>query len=126
MLIFYKSTNSAIYAVKFKQALSQEDDEKLVWLFGNAQHLSDNKIAGTFVGTRKDMITPWSTNAVEITQNMGIQGVERIERFEPVAEGSEPVFDKMLQRVYHDIDENVFTIDNHLPGSGPRKRVQAA
>ena len=110
MLIFYKSATSAIYAVKFKQALSQEDDEKLVWLFGNAQHLSDNKIAGTFVGPRKEMITPWSTNAVEITQNMGIQGVERIERFEPVAEGNEPVFDKMLQRVYQDIDENVFTI----------------
>nr|MCR5453589.1 phosphoribosylformylglycinamidine synthase [Bacteroidales bacterium] len=111
MLIFYKSATSAIYAVKFRQALSQEDDEKLVWLFGNANHLSDNKIAGTFIGPRKEMITPWSTNAVEITQNMGIQGVERIERFVPVDNGSQPVYDKMLQRVYQDIDENVFTID---------------
>ena len=111
MLIFYKSTTSAIYAVKLCQALSQEDDEKLVWLFGDAKHLADNKINGTFVGPRKEMITPWSTNAVEITQNMGIQGVERIERFEPVDEGKEPVYDKMLQRVYQDIDENVFTID---------------
>lgn len=111
MLIFYKSTTSTIYAVKFRQALSQEDDEKLIWLFGNAKHLTDNKIGGTFVGPRKEMITPWSTNAVEITQNMGISGVERIERFEPVDDGKEPVFDKMLQRVYQDIDENVFTID---------------
>jgi phosphoribosylformylglycinamidine synthase len=28
------------------------------------------------------MITPWSTNAVEITQNMGIEGIIRIEEFE--------------------------------------------
>jgi len=110
MLIFYQSQNSEIYAVKLKQALLQGDDEKLVWLFGNAKHLSDNKIAGTFVGPRKEMITPWSTNAVEITQNMGVAGVERIEKFTPVAEGKQPTFDKMLQRVYKDIDENVFTI----------------
>ena len=111
MLIFYKSKTSTIYAAEMRQALTQEDDEKLIWLFGDAKHLTDNKINGTFVGPRKEMITPWSTNAVEITQNMGIAGVERIERFEPVDEGKEPVYDKMLQRVYHDIDENVFTID---------------
>ncbi|MBR4266766.1 MAG: phosphoribosylformylglycinamidine synthase [Bacteroidales bacterium] len=111
MLIFYQSEGSVIYAAKFKHALSQADDEKLVWLFGNAKHLSENKIKGTFVGPRKEMITPWSTNAVEITQNMGIEGVERIEQFVPVPEGEEPVFDKMLQRIYKDVDENVFTID---------------
>ena len=111
MLIFYQSQGSAIYAVELQHALAQGDDEKLVWLFGNATHLSNNKIAGTFVGPRKEMITPWSTNAVEITQNMGVEGVKRIEKFEPVPDGIEPVFDRMLQRVYHDIDENVFRID---------------
>ncbi|MBR6279093.1 MAG: phosphoribosylformylglycinamidine synthase [Bacteroidales bacterium] len=111
MLIFYQSEATVIYAVKLKQILSKEDDEKLLWLFGNAQKLPQNKISGTFVGPRREMITPWSTNAVEITQNMGVAGVERIEKFLPVNEGETPIFDKMLQRVYNGIDENVFTID---------------
>jgi phosphoribosylformylglycinamidine synthase len=34
-----------------------------------------------FVGPRAAMITPWSTNAVEITQNMGIKDIIRIEEF---------------------------------------------
>ncbi|MCQ2974266.1 MAG: phosphoribosylformylglycinamidine synthase [Bacteroidales bacterium] len=109
MLIFYQSSNAEIYAVKFKQAPAKNDAKKLTWLFGNAKHLDQNRIAGTFIGPRKEMITPWSTNAVEITQNMGITGIERIEKFIPTKEAN-PQFDKMLQRVYKDLDENVFTI----------------
>ncbi len=110
MLIFYQSESSVIYAVKLKENLLDGDNEKLLWLFGNANRLNDSQISGVFVGPRKEMITPWSTNAVEITQNMGISGVERIERFFPVEDGKEPVFDKMLQRVYSGLDENVFEI----------------
>ena len=39
----------------------------------------ENLKEGCFVGTRREMITPWSTNAVEITQNMGLEGAGRIE-----------------------------------------------
>ncbi|MBO4244665.1 MAG: phosphoribosylformylglycinamidine synthase [Bacteroidales bacterium] len=109
MLIFYQSTNSEIYAVKFRQTPNKNDNKKLLWLFGNAKHLDQNRISGTFIGPRKEMITPWSTNAVEITQNMGIEGIERIERFIP-SDDPNPQFDKMLQRVYNDLDENIFTI----------------
>ncbi len=109
MLIFYQSTNSEIYAVKFRNTPNKNDNKKLLWLFGDAKHLDQNRISGTFIGPRKEMITPWSTNAVEITQNMGIEGIERIEKFIPSDEPN-PQYDKMLQRVYNDLDENIFTI----------------
>jgi phosphoribosylformylglycinamidine synthase len=58
------------------------------------------------------MITPWSTNAVEITQNMGIRGILRIETFE-VAKGKVH-FDPMLQQLYPSIDQDAFTV-HHTP-----------
>ncbi len=57
------------------------------------------------------MITPWSTNAVEITQNMGIEGITRIEEFHKVGSG-EPSFDKMLSRLYDGLNSKVFTTNN--------------
>ena len=62
-----------------------------------------------FVGPRREMITPWSTNAVEITQNMGLPGIRRIEQFVE-AESEDVPFDAMLQRKYRTIDQQVFTI----------------
>ena len=51
--------------------------EKLSWLFGGQPQISANEIKGKFVGPRAAMVTPWSTNAVEITQNMGVSAIER-------------------------------------------------
>jgi phosphoribosylformylglycinamidine synthase len=62
------------------------------------------------VGPRKEMITPWSTNAVEITQNMGIEGIVRIEEYFEV-NGPNAVFDPMLQTLYENPDQKLFTID---------------
>ena len=67
-------------------------------------------IKGFFVGPRREMITPWSTNAVEITQNMGIEGIRRIEEFHEVASKDAP-FDPMLQAMYHNLDQKVFTVN---------------
>jgi len=92
------------------EKLPEKDIEKLSWLFGNASLISNDSIEGTFIGPRKEMITPWSTNAVEITQNMGITGIKRIEEFH-VAASKEPHYDPMLQSLYNDLDQNLFTID---------------
>lgn len=54
------------------------------------------------------MITPWSTNAVEITQNMGLTGIARIEEYFPVADENAE-YDPMLQRMYKGLDQQVFT-----------------
>ena len=62
------------------------------------------------MGPRREMITPWSTNAVEITQNMGISGILRIEEFTRV-EDEKAAFDPMLQAFYKGLNQDTFTID---------------
>ena len=91
-----------------EKAFGNEDVEKLCWLFGNAEPDKSEKIKGPFVGPRKEMITPWSTNAVEITQSMGLEGISRIEEYFPVA-SEDAEYDPMLQRMYPELDCNVFT-----------------
>ena len=98
-----------VYAVQSIAPLSQESVEKLVWLFSGAAPVASSALEGLFVGPRREMITPWSTNAVEITQTMGIEGIARIEEFSEVASKEAP-HDKMLQRIYAGLDQEVFTI----------------
>ena len=108
MIIFFLKDRK-IYAVHYQQDIYEKDVLKLEWLFGEAQLVSESRIAGFFVGPRREMITPWSTNAVEITQNMGIAGITRIEEFEEV-ESENAIYDHMLQRFYSGLDQDIFTI----------------
>jgi phosphoribosylformylglycinamidine synthase len=110
MILFFKSRSGNFIAVGAVLELLKRDIEKLIWLFGEADLLKEDRIEGTFVGPRKEMITPWSTNAVEITQNMGITGIKRIEEFFP-AKSANPEYDPMLQSVYLNPDQHIFTID---------------
>jgi phosphoribosylformylglycinamidine synthase len=112
MILFFRSKAGTIYAVGAVQPLQTDDQQKLKWLFGNAELLPDSELSGPFVGPRKEMITPWSTNAVEITQTMGIRGIQRIEEFH--AEDKSKPFDRMLQFLYPVLTQDVFTID-HTP-----------
>ncbi len=108
MITFFKKGANTIYAVGADHALSPKELEKLEWLLGGIQ-VQDDTLRGTFIGPRKEMITPWSTNAVEITQNMAMTGIERIEEFTTTKE-KDPKYDKMLQRVYHTLDSDTFAI----------------
>ena len=81
MILIFKGLEELFYAVDYPQKPLPADIEKLSWLFGNASRIESEKIEGLFIGPRCEMITPWSTNAVEITQNMGISGIKRIEEF---------------------------------------------
>ena len=109
MISFFKSSENKIFAVETASKLSPADIEKLIWLFSNAQLINQEKIAGFFVGPRREMITPWSTNAVEITQNMGIAGISRIEEYFSVKDKNAE-HDPMLSRIYENLDQNTFTI----------------
>ncbi|MGE5423848.1 MAG: phosphoribosylformylglycinamidine synthase, partial [Syntrophothermus sp.] len=111
MVIFFKSGN-VFYAVETEIELNQQDHRKLTWLFGKAEYLPQEKIEGTFLGPRREMITPWSTNAVEITQNMGIRGIRRIEEF--TLFDKQKGYDPMLQAVFAGLDQHIFHIA-HLP-----------
>jgi len=108
MISFFKGANQ-VFAVATKETISQENCEKLQWLFGDAEQLNAQTVDGTFVGPRKEMITPWSTNAVEITQNMGIKGIDRIEEY--FAFDEQAGFDPMLQVKYEGLHQEIFTVD---------------
>ncbi len=108
MILFYKS-GSIFYAVQSNKELSKDDQLKLSWLFGNAEFIEKETIEGWFVGPRREMITPWSTNAVEITQNMGIEGIERIEELQVVA-NEKADYDPMLKSLYENPNQELFTI----------------
>jgi phosphoribosylformylglycinamidine synthase len=108
MIFFFESPQKLIYGVQVPHPLSTEDFGKLTWLFGDAQLIHGEKVAGKFAGPRKEMITPWSTNAVEITLNMGIQGIQRIEEFYPLEEGVQ--IDPMLQKAYEGLNQEIFDI----------------
>ncbi len=109
MIQFFR-TQKSIIAVHSAKSLAPESIDKLNWLFSESEHLSENVLNGWFVGPRKEMLTPWSTNAVEITQNMGIEGIIRIEEFFQV-ENEKAAFDPMLQSLYKDLNQEIFTID---------------
>lgn len=113
MVLFFRTPAQQLYAVGHAHSLPVTDIEKLIWLFGGARPVPEQTITGTFIGPRREMVSPWSTNAVEIAQNMGISGIERIEEFAAVA-GSSFAFDRMLQQVYHTLDQEVFTV-HHAP-----------
>ena len=110
MITFFKKGANTIYAVDSDHVLSPDEVKKLEWLFSGAQLVADDPLRGTFVGPRREMITPWSTNAVEITQNMAMTGITRIEEFSS-SNDKEPAHDKMLQRVYHTLDADTFKVD---------------
>ena len=109
MIHFFGDLNTKVFAVQTTSEISTQSNQKLQWLFGNASQIEQSAIADFFIGPRAAMITPWSTNAVEITQNMGIKGVIRIEEFIPAAEivGD---FDPMLLQKFPALNQEIFDV----------------
>ncbi|EGV44048.1 phosphoribosylformylglycinamidine synthase [Bizionia argentinensis JUB59] len=110
MIHFFGNQNSKVFAVQATKELSTETTSKLVWLFGNQPKIEQASLDAFFVGPRAAMITPWSTNAVEITQNMGIEGIIRIEEFDTSSEDFKD-FDPMISEKYNRINQESFNID---------------
>lgn len=109
MIHFFGQPNTKVYAVQTAQELSKNDVNKLIWLFGNLSMIHTASLDAFFVGPRAAMITPWSTNATEITQNMGIQGIIRIEEFNAVDENFMD-FDPMLSFKYKGLNQEIFEV----------------
>ena len=107
MILFFQTKTDTVIAVKTSSELSKTSIEALQWLFSDATLIPAEKVEGSFIGPRREMITPWSTTAVEITENMNITGIERIEEFF----AGKDSYDKMLQRQYEGLDQEIFTID---------------
>ncbi|MCM1109647.1 MAG: phosphoribosylformylglycinamidine synthase [Clostridium sp.] len=109
MVVFFKKGASTVIAVETSARFTDEEKKKLTWLFDGAKPLSSTSVKGRFIGPRREMVTPWSTNAVEITQNMGLKGISRIEQF-TLTRDDEPRFDPMLQRLYDGLNSKIFEI----------------
>lgn len=110
MIHFFGNQTNTVFAVQSQNELSAEDISKLNWLFGNAHKIEKSALTDFFVGPRATMITPWSTNAVEITQNMGISGIIRIEEFIKSSEDATD-FDPMLFQKYNGLNQDIYTIN---------------
>ncbi|MCS6832249.1 MAG: phosphoribosylformylglycinamidine synthase, partial [Flammeovirgaceae bacterium] len=109
MITFFQNS-PIIYAIASENALSAQDVEKIVWLTGGATPLTSPTLKGTFIGARREMVSPWSTNAVEITQNMGISSIWRFEMYREVPADFD-AYDKMLEQRYEQLDQHLFIID---------------
>jgi phosphoribosylformylglycinamidine synthase len=109
MVTFFRSDDGLTTAVSHSTPFNREAHESLSWLLGGAAVMHNTEMPGKFRGPRREMITPWSTNAVEITQNMGLAGVVRMEQFVPV-DSDTTDFDRMLEQVYSDLNQEIFTI----------------
>jgi phosphoribosylformylglycinamidine synthase len=109
MIYFFGNQEHTVFAVQMQNELSEQDTNKLNWLFGNVTKIEKSVLADFFVGPRAAMITPWSTNAVEITQNMAVSGIVRIEEFHKVATDFID-FDTMLSQKYNELNQAIFNI----------------
>ena len=116
MINFFGNQNSKVFAVQTTEELSKEDKNKLTWLFSCSELVSKetNKLVASihdfFIGPRSAMITPWSTNAVEITENMGISGIKRIEEFNHVDKDFSD-YDSMIFQKFSVLDQNIFSVN---------------
>jgi phosphoribosylformylglycinamidine synthase len=110
MILFFRGSQNNIIAVERQELPDLQTLEKLEWLFSGAKYVDALAVDGTYVGPRREMVTPWSTNAVEITQNMGITGISRIEEF-TLSDVAEPEHDPMLSRIYRGLHQEIFKID---------------
>ena len=110
MISFFRSNSGNVYALESQQTLSSENLRALTWLFSGAEALKETSLEGYYVGPRKEMITPWSTNAIEIIQNMNIEGVIRLEEYFPV-KGKDATYDPMLQALYCGLNQELFHVN---------------
>ena len=109
MIRFFERTGSEFFVLQSENSLGSETIGKLKWLFSGANSLDEKTLKGRFIGPRKEMLSPWCSNALDIIQNAGIEGIQRVELFIPVDEFSD--LDPMLQQEYNDINQEVFTIN---------------
>ena len=109
MVHFFGNPKTTVFTVQTTAPLSAGTIQKLNWLFGDVSKIENNSIKGPFIGPRAAMISPWSTNAVEITQNMGITDILRIEEY--CASTKDDDFDPMISQKFEDLAQEIYTIE---------------
>ena len=108
MIHFFGDPDNEIIAAKSNKNLSYNEIKKLEWLFSK-KLINSKKINGKFIGTRPFNVTPWSTNAVEITQNMGLDKLIRIELYK----NSNTIkdYDSMIETKIYGLNQKIFNVN---------------
>jgi len=110
MILFFGDPQAFVFAVQVETTLPVFSIEKLHWLFGHQPKIEQDLIDAEFIGPRAAMISPWSTNAVEITQNMSIEGIRRIEKYVAV-QSDKPDYDPMLFQHFTQLNQDIFSVE---------------
>ena len=105
MILFFGNPKLKVFAVEISEILSTEDLKKLSWVL-DSSIIDSKQITEKFIGPKSSMITPWSTNAVEITRNMGVKNIDRIEVF--ICYEISENFDKMIHEKYKALNQSIF------------------
>ena len=105
MICFFGDPKQHLFVVQKEFPVSEEDQTKLEWLFGGYPLLRKSFVQENLVGPRISMITPWSTNAVEICHNMGLTDIIRIEQFWAT---DKIEFDAMIHQKFKELDQHIF------------------
>ncbi len=106
MIQFFQKSDNEFIAVGTHQTLTTEEIKKLTWLFSGANPVEGKAVNGNFIGPRKEMVSPWSTNATDIAHNAGVSSIYRIESYT-----TSDAFDPMLQQRYQVLDQQLFELD---------------
>ena len=114
MIHFFNRANQVVYTVESNKSLDEATIDKLSWLFGNAKKVLAESYTPPaelqLLGPRAAMISPWSTNAVEITQNMGIECITRIEEY-LLKPKTFKDFDPMLTQCFSQLNQDIYQIE---------------
>lgn len=110
MILFFQKSRQQFIALETRQRPTSREVNRLIWLFGNAIPIETDSLNGWFIGPRREMVTPWSTNAVEITRNMGISGITRIECLHSTQKDGAG-YDPMLESLYENPGQQIFLLD---------------
>ena len=108
MISFFKKSPNYYFVVEHNEILSSKYLKILNWLFGDSELIRSKLIKGVFIGPRKEMTTPWSTNAVEIIKNVGIECIQRVE----ILINDKDEYDVMTESKYINPNENIFRVSS--------------
>ena len=109
MISFFETKANKIITVESENNLNDDEIGKLNWLLAGTKR-EEHILRGAFVGPKREMVSPWSTNAVEITQNMGLQGIRRMEEYK-IENDINAVHDPMLEMMYPELGQELYKID---------------
>jgi len=103
MIVFFKNKDHYIYAAVTQTQLSKQALDKLHGLFQGYAYTTES-FTHSYIGPHPTMVSPWSTNVVEIIENIGIESISRVESLRPQDE----TFDPLLEFHYETIGQHIF------------------